>query len=368
MPKSSKNSTHSRKKVPISPPSEPGLPKLQNKRYTLRWIILSIFGVIILTLIIGFAVYQHALAPKDPSSEAKMRITVTSGENSTMIGDTLEKNNVIKSSFAFQIYTQITNTKQQLQAGTYLFSPSESIPQITKHLQEGKTDTFNVTILPGQSLKEIAKSLKKQGFSQKEIDDALSADYDHPVLKGKPKDASLEGFIFPETYQLNGDDTLQSLIIRSMDEFYAQLQEKNLLEGFEKQNLTPFQAMTLASIIQKEVASEKDEKQVSQIFLKRLADDIRLDADSTFVFAAKQQGKTPSVDFDSSYNTRVNKGLPPGPISNFNIAALDAVANPASGDYLYFVSGDDGTTYYARSLEEHEKNVRKYCKANCNLF
>ncbi len=116
------------------------------------------------------------------------------------------------------------------------------------------------------------------------------------------------------------------------------------------------------------MANPADQKQVAQIFYKRLGEDIPLGADATFVYAAKKLGVTPSVDLDSPYNTRVHAGLPPGPISTPGLSALQAVAQPAPGDYLYFVSGDDGQTYFARTQEEHEANAAQYCKVNCALF
>lgn len=346
-----------------------GLPILKKKKRS--WLKRVLFGIVLIVFIglaAAYATYQQLLLPKNASSEEKMRVVIAPGENSATIGDMLEKRKVIKNSVAFQAYAQLSGAKHQLQAGTYILSPADSTPQITKQLKQGKTDVFNVTIYPGQTLKEIAKSLKKQGFTREEVNEALSVDYNHPLLKNMPANTSLEGYIFPETYQLGGSDTLESLITRSMDELYSNIQKNDLVNKLKKQGLTLQQGITLASIIQKEVVSEEDEKQVAQILLKRLKEDMRLDADSTSVFAAKQLGKSPSVYIESPYNTRLHEGLPPGPIGNFNFAALEAVANPASGDYLYFVSGDDGTTHYARTLEEHEKNTRKYCKENCELF
>lgn len=354
--------------IPVTKPPEKGLPSVK-KKSRLKWWVVSFLVLILGSLLVGFFAYQQAIAPKDPNNHQKMRVVIKSGENSAKIGDTLQQRGVIRSSLAFQIHTQLTGVKHQLQAGAYAFSPANSVPQISDHLRSGKTDVFNITILPGQSIKEIKKSFKKQGFTQSEIDSAFSKQYKNPLLGGQLMTGNtLEGYIFPETYQMSGSDGLYSLINRSMDELNTRVQEGDLVKKLKKQKLTLPQAITLASIIQKEVANERDERQVAQIFLKRLREDIRLDADSTFVFAAKQQGKTPSVDFDSEYNTRLHKGLPPGPIANFNFSALAALANPATGGYLYFVSGDDGTTHYAKTLKEHEQNIRRYCQANCNLF
>lgn len=346
------------------------LPTLKKKKKSwLKWALSSSILVVFIGLGVAYATYHRLLLPKNTSSEEKMRVVITPGENSATIGDILEKRKVIKSSIAFQVYAQLSGAKHQLQAGTYILSPADSTQQIINQLKEGKTDVFNVTIYPGQTLKEIAKSLRKQGFTKEEVSGALSEEYEHALLRrDEPASTSLEGYIFPETYQLSGSDTLRSLITRSMDELQANIQENNIVEKLKKQGLTLQQGIILASIIQKEVVSEQDERQVAQIFLKRLKENMRLDADSTSVFAAKKLGKPLSVYIESPYNTRLHEGLPPGPIGNFNFAALEAVANPANGDYLYFVSGDDGTTYYARTLEEHEKNVRKYCKENCEVF
>jgi UPF0755 protein len=107
---------------------------------------------------------------------------------------------------------------------------------------------------------------------------------------------------------------------------------------------------------------------VAQIFFKRLREGMPLGADATFVYAANKAGVAPTVDLDSPYNTRIHAGLPPGPISAPGLAALQGVAQPAEGDYLYFVSGDDGKNYYSRTAEEHEANTREHCKINCSLF
>ncbi len=344
--------------------------RLKNKRKSsLKWWLFGLLTIILASIIAGYTVYQQALQPKNAENKQKMRVVIKQGENSASIGDMLESREIIKSSVAFRIHAQLTGVKHQLQAGTYAFSQADSVSEITRNLKNGKTDVFNVTILPGESVKEIKKSLKKQGFTQQEVTEAFEKSYQNPLLGDKTIPASaLEGYIFPETYQLDGNSDMESLLVRSMDELNERIKETDITEKLKKQNLTLEQGITLASIIQKEVVSEQDEKQVAQIFLKRLRDGMKLDADSTFVFAARQQGKTPNVEFDSSYNTRLHKGLPPGPIGNFNLAALEAVANPANGDYLYFVSGDDGTTYYAKTLKEHEKNIRQHCKANCNLF
>ncbi len=139
-----------------------------------------------------------------------------------------------------------------------------------------------------------------------------------------------------------------------------------LREAFSRQGLTVHQAVTLGSIIEQEVSNEPDRAQVAQVFLKRYKSDISLGSDPTAFYGAIKDGKEPSVGYDSPYNTRIYKGLPPGPIGNVSESSLNAVANPAGTDWLYFVAGDDGKTHFSKTLEEHEELTRRYCTKLCN--
>jgi UPF0755 protein len=127
-------------------------------------------------------------------------------------------------------------------------------------------------------------------------------------------------------------------------------------------------AFTLASIVQQESSKPEEQKKIAQVFESRLEQDISLGADPTFIYAAKLKGVEPSPKIDSPYNTRINKGLPPTPIGTFELSALQAVAEPAEGDFLFFVAGDDGKIYYTRSEEEHQVSIKEHCKENCSLF
>jgi UPF0755 protein len=212
------------------------------------------------------------------------------------------------------------------------------------------------------------KVLLEAGYNQAEIDAAFKKTYESPLFQDKPANADLEGYIYGETYTFSAGSTVEQILQRTFDEFYAAISENDLISGLRAQGFNLYQGVTLASIIQREVSGQADSAQVAQIFLKRLNEGMPLGADATFVYVANKAGITPTVDLDSPYNTRIHTGLPPGPISAPGVAALQAVAHPAEGDYLYFVSGDDGKNYYSRTIEEHEKNTREYCKINCSLF
>ncbi len=213
-----------------------------------------------------------------------------------------------------------------------------------------------------------SKNLIRDGFSTQEVEQAFAANYDHPLFAAKPADASLEGYIYPETYRITADSNVATLFKKSFDEFYAVIQQNKLVEGLAVRSLNLHQGITLASVIQKEVPGETDQKQVAQVFLKRLNEDIALQSDPTFIYPARQAGQEPKVNFDSPYNTYVHKGLPVGPIANFNLSAITAIIVPAEGEFLYFVADKEGTTHYSLTLEEHEAKVRQFCTDHCNDF
>ena len=361
----------------VMPVAEPtNMKELQAKRRggVRKYLWLIIAGAF--ALFIGGIItwYFWALQPRDPSNTRPVRFVVNSGDGSARISSELESHGLIRSALAFRINAELTGAKSKLQAGGFALSPAQSVQDITDHIVKGNTDEINIIILPGLTLSEqmdpeVRNSLAWQGFSKDEITEALNSHYDHPLFAGKPAGTSLEGYLFPETYRINASDPLSVLFRRSFDEAYNRLQKDGMVAKFAAQGLNLYQAFTLASIVQKEVSNSTDQRQVAQVFLKRLREGVVLGSDVTFIYAAHQLGVTPSVNLDSPYNTRKYPGLPPGPIANMNYSALQAVADPASGDYLYFVAGDgadEGKTFFARTEAEHQANVAAHCHTLCN--
>lgn len=335
------------------------------KRFGIKLaIILGILAVAVGALISSLVWYQWALS--SPSNDTReVRIVVESGETAASIASNLHDHDLIRSRLAFNIYTYLSGARPKLQAGGYVLAPNQDARAIIEHLTSGKTDEFNITILPGLTLDELRTQFIRDGFRDEEITEAFEAAYDHPLLATKPADATLEGYIFPETYRMNADQNLQALFERSFDELYGRLQDNKYLEEFARRNLSIHEGLTLASIVQKEVKDPTDQKQVAQVFLKRLGVGMQLGSDVTYMYAAKQMGVEGTPSLESPYNTRKYAGLPPGPIANMNPSAIDAVAFPAPGDFVYFVAGDDGKTYFSKTEAEHEANVRAHCTTLC---
>lgn len=355
-------------KTPVTPPVSPQKPEKllqapKKRRIWLYWLL----GVIITLLLIGGAAggwYMYNLSPRDAHA-TRIKVSLPEGSNASQIGDILKENNLIRSTAAFRVYLELTHTKNKLLAGSYRLSASQSVPQIVDDLVKGRTDAFNVTIAPGLTLADIKKVLQKSGFSAAEIDQAFAKQYTHPLLATKPPGVNLEGYIYPETYQIDGDTTVESLLLRTFDQFEKVLSQNNLPAQLQARGLNLHQGITLASIVQKEASNAEDQTKVAQVFESRLAAGGNLGSDVTYIYAAKLLGVEPSVSLDSPYNTRIHAGLPPGAIANFNLSALTAVAKPANTDYLYFVAGDDGTTHFAKTFDEHQQNIKKYCHTLC---
>jgi len=365
---------------PVAPPVLPSMPTsapvelqtqispsstVKKKRRLWPWITAGI--IVILLLIAGGSVvwYKLSLRAVNTSDTSRIRLTIVEGQSPSQIAQALEDKKLIRSQVAFDIYTRLTGTRSQLRAGTYSISPSESTETIINNLVSGKVDQFNITFLPGATVTEDKQVLVKAGYKQSDVDAAFSKQYDHPLFATKPPTADLEGYIYGETYNFDSDTTVEQILTKTFDEYYSAVTDNSLVAGFQKQGLTLYQGITLASIIQREVSNATDQKQVAQIFLKRLQIGMPLGSDVTYHYAAQKLGVDPSPTLDSPYNTRIYKGLPPSPIAAPGLGALEAVANPASGDYLYFLSGDDGTTYYATTEEEHQANITNHCQIKC---
>lgn len=357
------------------------MPEL-HKKPVLRpaWNFLIIAICIIAVVVIGAIVsgviwYNTQLSPVSSDSSKLTKININKNSNSSQISKQLADESIIRNSTVFDIYVRLSGKSNNLKAGVYRLSPAESIPQIVEHLVNGSVDQFSITFYPGATLidksnatkkYDINTVLKNAGFSNQEINEGLTQKYDNPLFANKPIGSDLEGYIYGETYNFNVGATVQDILNRTFDEFYKIIEDNDFIKSFSDHNLNLFQGITLASIIQREASNPVDQKQVAQVFYSRLASGTTLGSDVTYQYIADKTGVTRDPGIESPYNTRLYAGLPPGPISVPGLSALQAVANPASGDYFYFLSGDDDKMYYAHTESEHNMNIVNHCKIKCS--
>jgi len=340
-------------------------PIRRRKNWLLRVVVtLTLLLVIFVT---STAVWYKAnIRAVDLSNNTLQEITISPGDSEADISNLLESEGLIKSATAYRLFTRFNDLRGISQAGIYELTPAMNISDIVDKLVNGDVKAELMTILPAQRLDDLKKMFMEKGYSASEVEDALNpALYTgHPALVDKPKLANLEGYLYPESYQYTATTPLRAIIESSLDQtaklFTPQIKQKLTVQG-----LSLNQAVIIASIIEKEVSEEEDKATVAQVFLTRYSRGMALGSDVTAFYGASLVGKDESVNTDTPYNTRIHSGLPPGPISNISSSSLLAVANPTDTDYLFFVTGDDGTTYFSRTLAEHEALAAQYCKLRC---
>ncbi|MBQ3261126.1 endolytic transglycosylase MltG [Candidatus Saccharibacteria bacterium] len=308
-----------------------------------------------------------------------IEVDIPEGSTLSEIATRLKEAGLIKSPLAFKVFATLSGKSTDLKAGKYQLSTTMSAEAIINQLAEGTGSAvvFRFTSLPGETLAEVKSRIIALGYKDSEVEQAFNKSYNHPVLADKPAESSLEGYLFGETYEFYATDSVETVIVRMLDELYSVVEKNNLRAKFNSMGLTLHEGIILASIIQKEAGSLKkdDLAKVSQVFHSRIAQGIPLGSDVTASYAADQldpnrQTYTDNasvVSIDSCYNTRRYAGLPCGAISNPGALALIAAANPADTSYLYFLTGDDGMMYYSYTESEHLQNRDQHCQSLCNV-
>lgn len=336
-------------------------------RFRRLWVVIAV--LIVLVLGAGYGVhrwYNNNLGPVS-SSQQVTYFEIAPGDTLTDIASGLKKDGLIRSSTAFTTYVRGRQLYSKMQAGTYALTPAMSTPDIVDKIVRGEVSKTDITIYPGKTINQIRQIFKQSGYSDAELDVAFNpATYpDEPVTSYLPAGASLEGLLYPDTFQKEVGTPAETIVRESLEEMKAQL-TPDILAGFKAQGLTAYQGITLASIVYQESGLPAAEPTVAQVFLLRLKQGMMLGSDVTAFYASQQAGQGKTLGVDSPYNTRLHTGLPPGPIGTMTDTALKAVANPSSTDYLFFVAGDDGTIHFSHTEAEHEQAIAQYCHKLCS--
>ena len=237
-----------------------------------------------------------------------------------------------------------------------------------------KAEVFNFTIKPGETIFDVKKNLAKEGYSTDEIDEAFNADYDFDFLKKRPAGATLEGYLYGETHEFYRSATVKEILTKFLEGMGEIIIDNDLEARYAAHDLSLFEGITLASIVQKE-SPAGEHATVAQVFLSRLAYGWKLGSDVTVGYALDvvdpernvYTDNAAALAIDSCYNTRLYTGLPCGPISNPNLTSLLAVAAPSNTSYLFFLTGDDGLMYYSYTEAEHNQNAYQHCQNLCNV-
>ncbi len=305
-----------------------------------------------------------------------LTFTIHPGQSVTEVAQNLEAVGLIRDAFLFRAYVRYRGLDREIEAGEYTLNKTMTIPQIAEALRSGRKAEWTVRIREGLRLEEVAEAIAAQTHlsAQAVLESArhgLRWRADFPFLADLPPGATLEGYLFPDTYRLARDATAEDIIRRMLENFGRKMTPEKIAAA-RARGLSLHQVVTLASIVEREAALPEERPLIASVFLNRLAAGMKLDADPTVQYALGYQPdqktwwKSPltldDLQVDSPYNTYRYPGLPPGPIANPGLASIEAVLNPAATDYLYFMADcikKDGSHWFARTQEEHLNNFRR---------
>ncbi len=329
------------------------------------------------------AANQEELNSPISVSDQPVPFVVEPGTPARVIGQQLAEAGLIEDAFLFEAYVRINGLADRLKAGSYLLTPSMTVVEIAAVLQDAAAAGLSVTLPEGWRLEQMAEAFASAGvltddryLAQAQSGDLTDLDFSRfPFLQQKPDGASLEGYLFPDTYRLpvTGASGVE-VLAQQLEVFSAKALPLYTAAASEGRTaLTLHEVLTLASIVEREAVVPAERAAIAGVYLNRLANGMKLDADPTVQYAlgyqpeSGQWWKTPVFleeysSVISPYNTYLNTGLPPGPIANPGLASIQAVLAPEQHDYLFFVALPDGSGahVFARTYDEHIVNVQKY--------
>jgi UPF0755 protein len=324
----------------------------------------------------GLGQVVDPLAPVDPNDTSVQTITIPPGSSAADIGATLQSHGLVRSGLAFRLAAEQSGAGSNLAAGDYELSRSMSTNEIIDVIAKGQVKRGQIATIPeGWRSEQIADRLEATGVaSRDEFLSAVATPATVPGvdLLGTPMPTRLEGYLFPETYEVQqkvpGTHAAE-LMVRMFNQRVG-----DEIRGTNESKLPPRDVVTLASIVEREAKVASERATIASVYLNRLGAGLPLQADPTVQYAiATRDGPAAAaynywrpltaedLQVDSPYNTYLNKGLPPGPICNPGEPSIKAVLQPAHTEYLYFVAKNDGSGehLFAKTLDEHNANVAK---------
>jgi uncharacterized YceG family protein len=345
-----------------APPEPPKPPRERGGRSTLLRAA-AVAGVVLALALLWFLV--SLFQPFKGDGEGTVRVQIPTGATVSRIGELLEDNHVIASAFYFRTRVTLGGNRGDLKPGSYKLKRGMSYAAAIDALSEGPPkDIVTVTIPEGRSRGEVAPIVEGAGLSGSYARASLRS----PAVKlrryhaGRAK--SLEGFLFPATYELKRNASAGDLVAKQLAAFKTEFAKIDL-HAARKKNLTPYDVLIIASMVEREAGVARDRPLIASVIYNRLKAGIPLGIDATIRFALGNWTKPLKVSelaSPSPYNTRTNAGLPPGPIGNPGLDSIEAAARPAKTDYLFFVVKPcgDGEHVFAKTNAEFDRDVARY--------
>jgi UPF0755 protein len=314
---------------------------------------------------------------KPTAAGEPVQIEIPKGISANRTADLLEQNGIIRNALLFKYYLQMKDQGDHFQAGLYEMRPGMTNDEIIAMLNEGRTvkpPTFRFTIPEGYTIEKIADKLEAEGLIDKaaflKLADSAEARVWSSAAASVPNDEQLvhplEGYLFPETYEMEASSTEADILKRMMAELDRKLDQlpDNWQDILEERNMTLHELLTVASLVEREVAVAEERPIVASVIYNRLKEGMPLQVDATVQYAlggTKERLLEEDLEIDSPYNTYKIPALPPGPIASPSLSAIRAALEPEETEYLYYVTKKDGsrTHLFAKTFKEHQENIRK---------
>ncbi len=351
----------------------------------------AIVAVLLLGILIFVGIYfawstvTDIFQPVSTNQGKTVAIVIQSGDGTRQIADELQAKGLIRNALAFRIWARIKGLDTHLQAGAYNLNTGMTIDAIIGQLLNGQPDYYVVSLPEGWRIEQDAKRLDAAGMPRFKAQEFLNYTKNpatfpdaakYPILKSIPAGDSMEGLLFPDTYLIPVNATARDVVNLMLTEFTDKVQQNHLAAMANKNKMSLYQIVILASIVEREVIFAKDRPLVASVYWDRIYKPNNetvsfLDADPTVQYARDSQPGTTTywqplqdvganVAHDSPWNTYVQKGFPPTPICNPGLASMIAASSPPNTDYYFFLSKKDGTNVYAKTQAEFEADQQKY--------
>jgi UPF0755 protein len=307
---------------------------------------------------------DHQLHQPANPANAKVRFVVAPGSSFHEVADTLHRVGLIDSVTVFDLYARYKHLDRNIQAGAYELSRNLDMVQILNSLQTAIPEEIFITIPEGYTIKKTAamldqgKVIKGSEYSSQ----AVTGQYNYDFLKDLPAGTSLEGFLFPDTYLLPRTATAKQLITQQLEAFKKRWTDTRKAQAAQRR-LNAQQVVNIASMIEREALFDEDRPLVASVIYNRLQAGWALDIDATVLYAKGVWQSSVTTDdrkINSPYNTYLHTGLPPGPIANPGIKAIDAALQPAQTGYFFYLSDKQGHNHYAKNNDEFAKLLKQY--------
>jgi UPF0755 protein len=339
-----------------------GVDYMEQRLMQFKWHIM----LVLIFLCLGSVIYKLTQPVTSPAGETFV-ITIKSGMAANDIGELLYQQGVIKNAFVFHAVAKMQGMANSLQAGEYVINKNMTVQQIVSMLAKGQTLYQQITIPEGYTVEQIAKLIQEKQLGSAEKFKMLAQKATrYPYMANQNSNViyKAEGYLFPDTYQIAKGATEEQLLSMMISQFDKDFNESMRMRANEM-GLSIKDVIILASLVEKEAQIEHDRPVIAGVFLNRLHQDMPLQSCATIQYILgypKVELSVQDTEISSPYNTYQHMGLPPGPIANPGIAAINAVLYPKQTDFVYFVADQQGAHHFSKTYEEHLAAIEKVRK------